>query len=474
MISFDYIKTKKKMRIQCDSHLFLQIREHFSVQNKNAIFAKRKNRFAASRKYVITPTGLCDVGLYSEIMTYITNTFSNEHVNVCDSLKNRLKIGNETSIFTGFNVNLRDYQQDALEIAFKTGHGVSILGTGAGKTFTTAALIENYYRISTNTSTFKCIVLVPTLDLVKQTYDEFIALGISCTCTKWTGKEQPDLTSNVVVANYAIFQTQFEKNDWVNYIDLLIVDECHKVLSNNLISKLISKIHTYNKYGFTGTLPTDVYEQWCIIGKLGPVLYTKSSSELRDRNYLTSVEVKVIELNYSDAKLPNYRAELEYLYTNTSRNEFITRLCMKLANNTLILVNHIAHGEELYAFMCKIADLHQKQVVFIQGSVDIDVRDSIKQQMEVDNNIICIAISAIFSTGVNIKNLHNIIFAAGGKSFIRTVQSIGRGLRLHKNKDKLIIIDLEDNLKYGKAHGTARKNIYQVEKIPFTTRSINL
>jgi superfamily II DNA or RNA helicase len=387
---------------------------------------------------------------------------------------NRLKIGSQVPIFTDFKVNLRDYQQEALEIALKSGHGVSIMGTGAGKTFTTAALIENFFRNSTNTTTFKCIVLVPTLDLVKQTYDEFIDLGISFTCTKWTGKEQPDLTANVVVANYAIFQTQFEKNEWVNYVDLLIVDECHKVLSNNLISKLITKIHTYNKYGFTGTLPTDLYEQWGIIGKLGPILYTKSSSELRDRNYLTSVEVKVLELNYPTVKLPNYRAELEFLYENPCRNEFIAKLCMKLTNNTLILVNHIAHGEQLYEYMCKTADLHNKQVVFIQGSVDVDVRDSIKRQMEVDSNIICIAISAIFSTGVNIKNLHNIIFAAGGKSFIRTVQSIGRGLRLHKNKDKLIIIDLEDNLKYGKAHGLARKNIYQVEKIPFSTRCINL
>lgn len=474
MITFDFIKTKKKMRIQCDSHIFSQIREHFSVQNKNAVFAKRKNKFAASRKYIITPTGLCDVGMYDEFITYITREMPLMQVKVDETLQKRLKIGHNTPVFTDFCVKLRDYQLDVVKNAFSLGHGVSILGTGAGKTFTTAALIENFFKVCNNIKTFKCIVLVPTLDLVKQTYDEFNELGVSFTCTRWSGKQEPDLNCNVVIANYAILQSQFTQNEWVKYVDLLIVDECHKIQSTNLISKLIAKIETFNKFGFTGTLPTDIYEQWGIFGKLGPLLYTKTSAELRTEKYLTSATIKVIELNYEPVKLNGYRDELEFIYNSTQRNEFIAKLCMKLNNNTLILVNHIAHGDQLYEYIHKLSTQYDKQVVFIQGSVDLDIRDQIKQQMELSNNIICIAISAIFSTGVNIKNLHNIIFAAGGKSFIRTVQSIGRGLRLHKSKQQLLIIDLEDNLKYGKRHSIARRDIYNTEKIPFTVKSINV
>ena len=119
-----------------------------------------------------------------------------------------------------------------------------------------------------------------------------------------------------------------------------------------------------------------------------------------------------------------------------------------------------------------LSNVKGRQVYFIRGDVDVEERDRIKQLMEANTNVICIAISAIFSTGVNIKNIHMIIFGAGGKSSIRTIQSIGRGLRLHDNKEKLTIIDLADNLKYGKRHIEKRMEIYKQEKIPFTITNI--
>ena len=118
---------------------------------------------------------------------------------------------------------------------------------------------------------------------------------------------------------------------------------------------------------------------------------------------------------------------------------------MQFFNNTLILINNIDHGQHLFDLLSTA--LPHKQVYFIRGEVDVEERDRVKKVREDNNNVICIAISAIFSTGVNIKNLHMIIFAAGGKSFIRTVQSIGRGLRLSDNKEKLVIIDIADKLR---------------------------
>jgi len=134
------------------------------------------------------------------------------------------------------------------------------------------------------------------------------------------------------------------------------------------------------------------------------------------------------------------------------------------------LINNINHGQHLFDLFSK--NLPDKQVYFIRGEVDVEDRDKVKAIMETSNNVVCIAISAIFSTGVNIKNIHMIIFAAGGKSFIRTVQSIGRGLRLNENKDELIIIDICDLLDYGSNHAEKRKEIYNKEKITFSQHLI--
>ena len=210
------------------------------------------------------------------------------------------------------------------------------------------------------------------------------------------------------------------------------------------------------------------------MGKLGPVIYEKSSFELRSESYLTNVDIKIIKLVYNKPAIPKitdskYRNELEFLYTNKSRNMFIQKLCNKLNYNTLILVNHINHGEYLYDL---IKSTSSKQVFFIRGAVEVEERERIKQLMEKFDNIICIAISAIFSTGVNIHNIHNIMFVAGGKSFIRTVQSIGRGLRLNSNKEKLVIYDICDDLKYSTQHSLKRKDIYIKEKINYIEKTI--
>lgn len=476
MLTFDYIKSTNKLHIKSDDpDLYDRIREHFSVENDGARFARRYNRYAARRKYVISNLGSCELGLYWEIRQYLIKNQIQTNIDITNNLKEVLSNGINDTIYTDFKFKLREYQEEVIGKALRLGMGTCVLGTGAGKTFTTAALIENFFRKAPDKDTFKCLMLVPDLGLVQQTYDEFLNCGTTYKITKWTGKNKPDLTANVIIANIGIIQSRFEENDWLKYVDLLIVDECHKIGSGRKISKIVQKIKTFNKFGFTGTLPENQLDKWSIIGKLGPVIYEKTSAELRLEDYLANVTVKVLNLNYSQPlvyKTQNrYREELDFIYESYDRNNFITKLADKLPNNTLILVNHIKHGESL---MNHLSSLSDRQVYFIRGEVDVEEREKIKKIMENNSNVICVAISAIFSTGVNIKNLHNIIFAAGGKSFIRTVQSIGRGLRKHKTKNKLVIVDLCDNLQYGRRHCEKRKEIYKKEKICFKETDINL
>ena len=401
------------------------MREHFSVENTGARFARGRGRFMPRRKYVITPLGACELGLYWEVRQYLIKNQINEPIDITPALAKALKVGTNKEIVTDFKFTLRNYQEEVIQKAIKLGTGTCVLGTGAGKTFTTAALIEQFYRASNDPDTFKCLMLVPDLGLVTQTFDEFLNVGITYKCTKWTGKTKPDFTSNVIIANIGIIQSRFEENDWLRHIDLLIVDECHKITAGNKISKIVQQIKTPNKFGFTGTLPEDQLNKWSIIGKLGPVIYEKNSYELRLEQFLTNVNVKVMNINYSPrphfSGPSGYRDELDFIYNHERRNTIIQSLVSKLPNNTLIMVNHIAHGEVVEEYLKKI---EHKKVYFIQGSVDVEERERIKQIMENETDVVVIAISAIFATGVNVKNLHNIIFASGGKSFIRTVQSL--------------------------------------------------
>ena len=199
----------------------------------------------------------------------------------------------------------------------------------------------------------------------------------------------------------------------------------------------------------------------------------KSSAELRSENFLTNVKVKVFNLEYASKppKISNtnttdrYFAELEFLSKNKFRNSIIEKICTNFKNNILIMINNLDHGKELFDQLSKI---ESKQVFYIKGEVEVQDREIIKDIMEKNDNVVCIAISAIFSTGINIKNIHAIVFAAGGKSFTRIVQSIGRGLRLNENKDNLLIVDILDKLEYGIKHGQKRKEIYNKECIEYT------
>jgi superfamily II DNA or RNA helicase len=474
MIEFDYNPNTNKLITRCESELFQRIRDNFSVIDKNAKFARRVNKFASSKKYLITPTGLSDIGMYWEIRKFLIVNQITTQYSISSKLEQALTKKIDVEFNSNFEVDLRYYQLDVIKSAINCGRGVCVLGTGAGKSFITAALVENYYKSYHNPLTFKCLVIVPDLGLVQQTYDEFIKCGVTFKLSMWTGSVKYNDDANVIICNMGILQSQIDTNEWVNYVDLLIVDEVHKVKPGNKVSDIISKIKTHHKFGFTGTLPECKYEQWFILGKFGPVLYEKTSYDLRSENYLTNVEVKVIKLKYNvtvPRKTNNlYRNELEFIYENNGRNTILAKIANKLDSNTLILVNHINHGELLYE---KVKDICKtKQVYFIRGEVDVLERENIKKIMENTHNVVCIAISAIFSTGVNIKNIHNIVFAAGGKSFIRTVQSIGRGLRLHETKEKLVILDICDDLKYGNSHCLKRQEIYLKEQIKFTENTL--
>jgi superfamily II DNA or RNA helicase len=471
-IKFTLDKTGKQGIVSGDG--FEEIREVFSVNNESARFMRYRSRFAPSRKYVITPTGKFDLGLFFDIRKYLLSQ-QKSNIFVEDSFRAavlpRIKSADDQKL----NLDLRDYQKQIVDQCLSRGRGVCVLATAGGKTLTIASLIENVFK--TNTS-MKCLVIVPDLGLVTQTHNDFRDYGVSFLHSKWTGSDNLNLGSNVIIANLGILQSSKTDTSWIEHIDMLIVDEVHKLRKTNKINKLIKRIRTNNRFGFTGTMPEDKIDQWNIIGKIGPILFERGSYQLRQDDHISPVVAQILKIEYKDSPpagkrgdpTDGYRKESSFLIESQFRNNLLAKLCNKFDNNALIMIDYIKHGETLYDTIK--SNCPEKTVYFIRGDVDVSEREVIKRYIENKSNVVVIAISKIFSTGVNIKNLHYIVFAGGGKAKIKILQSIGRGLRKHASKDRLTIIDIADQLKYGYKHMTKRLTFYKKEKIDYGIKKI--
>ena len=474
MIDFGYDKRDKKAFISGDISIISEVREHFSYPNKGAEFARRIGRFIPERSYIITPTFRFNVGLVQVISKYIEETYDLRG-SISEELKPLVYPELPQVVPTPLGLPLRDYQRDIVKICLRAGRGTVVLATAGGKTLTFASLLETLYQNTQKKQTWKALIIVPDLGLVTQTYTDFINYKVSFSFCKWTGSNEVDISCNVVIANLGILQSKNTDIDWIRFVDVLIQDETHKLRSSNKVNKLIKQIQTPHKFGFTGTLPEENCDLWNIYGIIGPVIYERKSYELREEKYVAPVEVSILNLFYkskpvvdrtkSDEPTKKYRAELDFIVSSVYREQVILKFSGSLQKNTLILVDYIKHGENLVSLIAN--NCASKSVHFIQGEVEVDERERVKKLMETQDNVICIAISKIFSTGISINNIHNIIFAGGGKAKIKTLQSIGRGLRLHASKQKLLIIDIADQLEYGQDHALKRRDMYISEKIPY-------
>lgn len=475
MITFDYSSSYRKGKLVCDDPtVFNFIRNHFSIENKDAKHINKKiqlkggGRKIPERKYLIGDSGLYPMGMTNDIRKFLIDSQFID-IEYSEEFRKHTNLGN-TSICAqnSLNFDLRPYQADVVTACLQNGLGTIVVGTGGGKSLLQASLVEDWK--SQIDKDAKCLIIVPGISLVEQLLHDFEDYGVTFDFSGWTGDMELQNTS-VVIVNSELFHNQFSDNPWIMNVNLLLTDEVHKVRDGRVLTKLISKIKTPHKFGFTGTLPKEKEDVWKIKGTFGDVIYEKSSKELRDEKYLSNVKVHIFNIDHKIKPFKFYKDELEYVNENELRNSFICKLALKLKNNTLIMVNRLDHGDELL----RLFDIfsHDKYVSFIKGEVEVSKRRELIAHMENHDDVVCVAMSSIFSTGINIKNLHNIIFTNGGKAFIRTIQSVGRGLRLHENKKRLEIFDICDKLKYSERHLIERKTFYDDEQIEWEEKIIN-
>jgi superfamily II DNA or RNA helicase len=466
-VTFDY-EPKKRTGVLI-SDIFPEVREHFSVKAPK-FGAARFNKYIPDRKYVITPTGRFKIGLYWEIYKYIRSNYPNTSFTFTEAFRSAVLQGYEASSVV--DRGLRDYQNEIVGKCLKMGTGTVVLATAGGKTFTMASLVESINPL-------KGIIIVPDPGLVEQTYNDFLKYGIAAErVSRWTGEHALNQDAQVIIANRSILQSKSSDIEWIKFVDLVIVDEVQSLKKDNGITDIVSKILTLHKYGFTGTLPENDIDRWTIMGITGPMIYERKAHELREEKYVAESKALILNVKYKTLPPPKpksnpneqYREEVEWLIRNEFRNKLITKLCGNFKNNALLLVDRLEHGEVLKA---ALEGAHpDRRVFFINGEMEMEDREKVKKLMEQESNVLCVAMAKIFAVGISINNLHYIVFCSGGKSRIRVIQSIGRGLRLHESKLFLTIVDIADQTKYGIKHSDKRKLLYIEEKIPFTETSV--
>ena len=475
-LSIDYDTGRKKGIL--NTEYLAVIREHFSVEDKDQVF---KRKFSVgyripTRKYVITPQGRFEPRFIFCILDFLKEQKISFDLQMSDDFKNILSAPPLQKELVRFNIPLRDYQEESLLKAMEFKSGIILLPTSAGKTLVMATLVASILK----QYKLKTLILVPNIQLVTQSYSDFIEYGIpESTITMWTGNYIPNIDADIIISNIQILLSEKQDLSLLKEIGLLLVDEVHVCKKTNLINKILDQIPALYRFGFTGTLPDNSLDQWNVFGKFGRILYQKKSIDLREQKYISEVSIAVLRLFYkhtpsfSPASSLNpiqaYEEEIQFLQNYPFRNYIITKIVNKVDKNILIMVDRILHGEELYRVLTENTS---KQVYFVNGSVDVEEREKIRSLMESSDNVACIAISRIFSTGINIKNLHHIIFASIGKAKIKIIQSIGRTLRKHASKKKATIFDIWDNLKYGNNHTLERLSLYEEEKIPVTITEI--
>ena len=338
----------------------------------------------------------------------------------------------------------RDYQIEGVYDALRHNRKLLISPTASGKSLMIYSIVRYYVEKGENT-----LIVVPTTSLVEQMYKDFADYGwdVGSFCHKiYAGKER-ETDSQVIITTwqsiYKLPRKYFER------FSVVIGDEAHQFKSKSLISIMTKLDNAKYRYGFTGTLDGTETHKWVLEGLFGPSYKIIKTDELMKKGHLATLDINVLLLKHPPTKFETFEDEVKYIIGHTRRNNFIKNLALDLKGNTLILYARVeGHGEPLYNLINNSNIIESRQVFFVHGGVDTESREQVREITERENNAIIIASYGTFSTGINIKNLHNVIFASPSKSRIRNLQSIGRVLRKGENKTKATLYDIADDISY--------------------------
>jgi superfamily II DNA or RNA helicase len=370
--------------------------------------------------------------------------------------------------FAGEPIMLRDYQVEAINTCLQNLQGINVVPTGGGKTLITSTLsklVQPYGRT---------IVIVPNKNLVQQTEEDYVNMGLDvgvlygdrkeyeCTHTICTWQ-----SLNVLDKKHKDCLDTDQMEKFMKGLMAVIVDECHLVSDMNILHKLLTTVfkNVPIRWGLTGTIPEEEHKRMALITALGPQIGELRAKDLQDKGVLAKCNVTVWQTQETLA-YNNYQEELKYLVTNEARLKWLAEQIEQISQsgNTLVLVDRIETGQKLYNQI--------SNSVFISGEMKSKDRRAHYKEINFGDNRIMLATFGTSAVGISIDRIYNLVLLEAGKSFVRTIQSIGRSLRMANDKDRAEIYDVCSRMKFSNNHLAKRKQFYKNAEYPFEIKKI--
>jgi superfamily II DNA or RNA helicase len=479
-------------KVTCEKHITKELSEYFTFFVPGYQFVPAyRNRIWDGK---IRMFNLQTNQIYLGLLPYI-ESFCNERSYTFDYGDPRPDVEDDYSVYhakkfvdslsihsRGEPIEIREHQLDAYIHAMQKRRALLVSPTASGKSL----IIYLIFRQLHQYQNLKGLIIVPTTSLVEQLYSDFGDYNdgeMTNVHRIYQGKEK-DTDKPLTISTW---QSLYKlPKEYFHQFDYIIGDEAHLFKAQSLTTILTSCVNAKYRIGLTGTLDGTKTHKLVLEGLFGTVKKVISTKELIDKQQLSNFEIKCLVLKHTDeeclkAKDYTYPEEIQYLISHEVRNKFIKNLTVSLGKNTLVLYQMVdKHGKILYDMIRETEKIGNRKVFFVHGGTDTTDREEIRRIMEIEQDAIVVASFGTFSTGINIRNLHNIIFAMPTKSSIRTLQSIGRGLRQNDGKEIATLYDISDDLRFKKhmnytlKHFLERTKIYNEEKFPFKIYKIGL
>jgi superfamily II DNA or RNA helicase len=481
-------KNEVYIKLECEPHILYELAPYFTFTVQSAKFMPqhRGRGWNGDIKLLSTSTGEVYAGLLDRVIAKIKN-----HGYTYEFLNNNyygppFEINEEISIegVRGYlkhicNFDPYDYQINAVYECLKYNRKTIVSATSSGKSYMIYALVRYYVS-----KKLKVLVVFPTTSLIHQMHKDWNQYGWDADkhCHMIYSGQEKNTNLDVTLSTWQSIH-KLEKSFFEDY-DCVIVDECHSCKSKSLID-IMKKCHnTKYRFGFTGTLSNGGKDsqthEWVISGLFGPPYKAVGTKELIEKGRASKLDIKCLVLKHDSQKFNVYEDEIQFLINHEKRNNLIKNLALDLKGNTLILFARVeSHGLPLYDLINNSAE-EQRKIFFVHGGVNVEEREQVREITEREDNAIIVASYGVFSTGISIKNLHNVIFASPSKSRIRNLQSIGRVLRKGTNKKKATLYDIADDTTYNSRknytlnHFIERIKIYNEEEFNYEITTIDL
>ena len=477
-------KNEVYLIIESDPHIYYELKDSFQFEVPNAKFSPSyKNKWWDGKIYLFNVnTREIYVGLLDKIIQYCkdyNHTYEfkdNKFYGLPFEINENISLEGVKDYVTSISKHTpRDYQNKGIYEALYHNRKVIVSPTASGKSLMIYSLVRYYTEKENN-----ILIIVPTTSLVSQLYKDFVDYGWNAEehCHLiYSGKEKED-TKEVYISTwqslYKMQKKYFEK------FNCVIVDECHTAKAKSIVSIMSKLCDAKYRFGFTGTLDGIEVNKWVLEGLFGPSYKIVKTDELMQKGHLAKLDIKVLLLKHLPQRFELFEDEIQYLINHQKRNNFIKNLALDLKGNTLILFARVeGHGQPLYELI-NSSKTDDRKVFFVHGGVTTEERELVREITERENNAIIVASYGTFSTGINIKNLHNVVFASPSKSRIRNLQSIGRVLRKGDNKIKATLYDIADDISYKSRknytlnHLVERIKIYSEENFNYDIINIPL